>query len=225
VELALLYVLALTAALSHGPFLAGWAGGSARSRLGAIRAVTERSGALLSLGLCLAAMAALHGTGDLGQIGGAQAAGPVPRWNLWLQPLGFLAFTVSAIVLVPGGALGADAGPDLGGGVGWPYSGPRLGLVEVARAALLLAMALIGAQLYLGGAHAPGLSTGGDAAPLIQAIAMAIKTLAMTTVLVWARASLHRVPARRLAELGWKALVPVAALNLVWVALAAAWLR
>jgi NADH-quinone oxidoreductase subunit H len=226
VELGLLYVLALAAAISHGPFLAGWAGGSARTRLGAIRAVGERSAAFLSLGLCLAAAASLHGTGDLSQLGQAQAAGALARWNLWVQPLGFVTFVVSAIVLVPGSAFGADAGPDLGGGVSYPYSGPRRGLVELARAALLLAMALIGAQLYLGGAHAPGLPSGGGSASVYQApIVLGIKALAMASILVWARASLYRVPARRLTELGWKVLVPLAALNLAWTALAAAWLE
>ncbi|MFH1569439.1 MAG: NADH-quinone oxidoreductase subunit H [Gemmatimonadota bacterium] len=217
----LLCAMAAAALLGQGAVLAGPGGGTREAAAAAARALAIHSGALVSWALCLVALAAFHGSDRISDIALAQAAlaGPLPRWNLWLQPLGLVCYLASALALAPARPFAAAAAVELGGGYLAGYGGVRQGLMAAGRQAFLAAAAILGAQLYMAGPHLPVPPAWGHSA---STGALAAKSLVLLTALLWAGAALPRLPARRAAQVGWQVLTPLAALNLVIAAALAA---
>jgi NADH-quinone oxidoreductase subunit H len=111
---------------------------------------------------------------------------------LWLP-------AVMAVALLPPFDV-ATAPGELGGrGVFERYSGIEAGIVAIARRILLLAVSGMTAALFLGGWHGPLLP---------DAAWMALKTLAVAWLLLWAGRRFPRTETDRLLAFAWKVAVP-----------------
>jgi NADH-quinone oxidoreductase subunit H len=100
----------------------------------------------------------------------------------------------------------------------------------------MVAVSGIGVTLFFGGFHGPflaevsgwmvnGLPLGSLVAALLGLLYFILKTLAFLVFMVWLRASVPRLRYDQLMRFGWKVMLPLALLNLVVTAVAAAFFR
>src|SRR5689334_7847868 len=95
VNVAVLVIFAVASMGVYGIVLAGWASNSKYSLLGGLRSAAQMISYELSYGLALASVLVLAGSLSLREIVDAQAGSwlyVIPRWYLFLQPLGFFIF-------------------------------------------------------------------------------------------------------------------------------------
>jgi len=77
--------------------------------------------------------------------------------------------------------------------------------------------------LYFGGWTFPGFTPTNVAGVLLSAVIFALKTAFFVWVFMWVRWTLPRFRYDQLLRLGWKVLLPLALLNLFWVAALVLW--
>src|SRR5213594_2483829 len=93
VNVAILVIFAISSMSVYGIVLAGWSSNSKYSLLGGLRSSAQMISYELSYGLALAAVIVLGGSLSLTDIVNRQAGawfGVIPRWFIFLQPIGFL---------------------------------------------------------------------------------------------------------------------------------------
>src|SRR5438093_6650432 len=101
VNVAILVVFAIASMSVYGIVLAGWSSNSKYSLLGGLRSSAQMISYELSYGLALAAVLLVANSMSLTGIVNHQAGtwlGFIPRWLVFLQPLGFLIFMTDGIV-------------------------------------------------------------------------------------------------------------------------------
>lgn len=125
-------------------------------------------------------------------------------WNVVRQPLGLPLYLIVGVAVSFWGPLELPDAADLAGGTSIEDSGvPRL-LWKVARAALLVAVAAMGAAGFLGGWWGPWLP--GPAW-------MVLKTLLLLIVMIASGHLLARIRIERFVTVAWVGLIPLALLN------------
>jgi NADH-quinone oxidoreductase subunit H len=77
--------------------------------------------------------------------------------------------------------------------------------------------------LFFGGWTLPGFHPQGLVGVLLSVVVFAAKTAFFVWVFVWVRWTLPRFRYDQLMRLGWKALLPLAFLNLLWAAALVVW--
>src|SRR3954454_11528095 len=100
VNVAVLVVFAITSMGVYGIVLAGWSSNSKYSLLGGLRSSAQMISYELAYATALASVIMLAGSLSLREVVDAQSGvwfGFVPRWFLFLQPLGFLIFMTAGI--------------------------------------------------------------------------------------------------------------------------------
>lgn len=127
-------------------------------------------------------------------------------WNVVRQPLGLPLWLLVGLGVAFRGPLSLPDGGDLGGGTAAEVAGAHRLVWEAARYAMLLAYAVVGAAVFLGGHLGPGLPGWAW---------MAAKTLLLLVVLVGSRHLSARLPVDRVVILVWTVLLPLAFLDLV----------
>lgn len=127
-----------------------------------------------------------------------------PLWNVIRQPAGLPLYLVVGVAVSFWGPLNLPDGADLAGGSSVEDAGLDRLLWQGARAAMLVAVAAMGAAAFLGGWWGPWLP--GPAWVLL-------KTVALLTVLVASGHVLARVRIERFVVVAWVLLIPLALLN------------
>jgi NADH-quinone oxidoreductase subunit H len=159
----------------------------------------------VSMGLSLLGAVMMAGSLSLTEI--VQAQGEV--WYVVPQFAGFLVFLVAGLAetnRAPFDLPEADA--ELVQGFQTEYSGMRFGSYLLAEYIELFVVSAIAVTFFLGGWMGPGPGW-------LDPIWMIGKTLAMIFFFIWVRATLPRPRYDQLIALGWKALLPLATLNVL----------
>lgn len=125
-------------------------------------------------------------------------------WNVVRQPAGLPLFLVVGVAVCFWGPLNMPDAPDLAGGTSSEVSGAHRLLWLVARNAMMVAVAAMGAASFLGGWWGPWLP-----APIWTIV----KTVALLSVMVASRHLLARVPIERFVVFCWAVLIPLALAN------------
>jgi len=219
INIGVLFIVALTSLGVYGITLAGWSSGSKYSLLGGLRSSAQMISYELTLGLGLLSVVMLSGSLDLNTIITSQATG---LWNIVRAPIGFLLFFVSSFAET--NRLPFDlpeAEPELVGGYHTEYSSMKFALFFLAEYANIITASAVTAVLFLGGWHVPfvdqlGLSP--LAMTIVGVLAFALKVLGLLFVFIWVRWSIPRFRYDQLMNLGWKVLLPLGILNIVWTA-------
>lgn len=176
-------------------WLTGWGANSAHSLVGGYRFLAHGLGYELPLMFALVAPAIAAGSLNVGQVAAAQER----LWFAVWMPVAFLVYLLGVVAFSVSGPFAPAIGTDVAGGVRSELSGPDRLVFEAGRYALLAAGAAFAVPMFLGG----------GAGPLLPGWAwVLVKTVALLTVLVWAR---RRVPALRpdkFMEVGWMVLLP-----------------
>jgi len=135
-----------------------------------------------------------------------------PLWFVFLQPVGFLIFLISAVAEVNRSPFDMpEAEQELTAGYHVEYSGLKFALFFMAEYIKMIAVSAIAATLFLGGYVGPFV----DRLPLLGPIYLFLKVLALLFFMVWIRATLPRLRYDRLMAFGWKVMLPVSLLNVV----------
>ena len=188
-------------------FMAGWGAGRPLAVLGGFRWLALMLAYAMPLAMVTTAVAAPAGSLRLADIVEVQHAVPMAL----AQPLAFILWlpAVAAVCFLPPFDL-PQADGELGGGAFAEYRGLDAALVGLAQRILLLAVSGMTATLFLSGWHGPLLP---------PAVWMAVKTLAVATLLLWAGRQVPRIEIDRVVSLAWKIANPLALLAIAWAGL------
>ena len=133
-------------------------------------------------------------------------------WFVVTMPVAFVVFLATAMAFAFWGPFAAPAGADIAGGVTSELSGVERVLVDLGRAALLGAAAVMAAALFLGG----------DAGPWLPGpVWLLLKTVAVIVLLVVAGRRIPVIRPDRFVEIGWMVLIPATLLQALLVSLLA----
>ncbi len=222
VNIGILFILAMTSVGVYGITLAGWSSNNKYSLLGGLRSSAQMISYELSMGLSVVAVIMVTGSLSLMDIVGHQGAWGGWRWNIILQPLGFIIFLVSAFAETNRAPFDLpEAEPELVGGYNTEYSGMKFGMFFLAEYANMATSSAIISLLYLGGWNLPvpaetlGLVPGTWITSLVQLGVLLVKILFVCFFFIWVRWSIPRFRYDQLMYLGWKALLPLSLVNII----------
>ncbi len=227
VSIGVLYVFAITSLSVYAIVLAGWSSNNKFSLMGGIRSSAQIISYELAMTTAAAGVILAASSFRLNDVVALQEGvwlGFFPRWNIFMQPLGFLIFFVSAFAET--NRLPFDlpeAEPELVAGYHTEYSAMRFGAFQMAEYVNVVVASAMTVTLYLGGWSLPGFSPASLWGAIASILIFAGKTAFLVCVFVWVRWTLPRFRYDQLMRLGWKALLPLALLNLFWVAALEMW--
>ncbi len=219
VNIGVLYILALTSLGVYGVTLSGWSSNNKYSLLGGLRSAAQLISYELSMGLSVVGVIMIAGTLQLDRIVELQQGW---HWNAFLTPIGFITFVVASFAET--NRLPFDlpeAEPELVGGYHTEYSGMKFGTFFLAEYANMITSSALIVTLFLGGWQFPYLETFGlDPlwVSIIQVLAFVGKVAGMLFFYIWIRWTIPRFRYDQLMNLGWKVMLPLAIVNLLYVA-------
>jgi NADH-quinone oxidoreductase subunit H len=218
-DVALLYVLGITSVGVYGIALAGWSSNNKYSLMGGLRASAQLISYELSLGLSLIGVVLLSGTLDLYAIVEQQSGWNGLQWNIWrpdrIQFFGFIIYLISAIAetnRVPFDL--PEAETELVAGFHTEYSAMKFALFFMAEYVNMLTVSMLATTLFLGGWNGPGVA----AFPILGVFYFLGKVVFFLFLYIWLRGTLPRFRFDQLMDFGWKFLLPVAILNIIFTA-------
>ncbi len=206
VSIGVLYVFAFGAIAFYGLMLGGWASGSKFSFLGAMRAAAQLISYEVAAGLSLLGVLMMAGDLSLTRIVEAQAG----MWFIVPQFVAFLIFITSIFAETnrpPFDMPEADA--ELVQGFMTEYGGSRFGAYYTAEYLNVFVVSALTVTFFLGGWLLPFVETPGWLQPFV----VIGKSLAISFLFIWVRATLPRFRYDQLMSFGWKVLLPLATLN------------
>jgi NADH-quinone oxidoreductase subunit H len=222
VNVGLLYLLALSSLGVYGITLSGWSSNNKYSLLGGLRSSAQMISYELSLGLSIIGVLMISGSLQLDKIvvhQGNYLFGFLPKWNIILQPLGFITFVVAYFAET--NRLPFDlpeAEPELVGGYHTEYSGMKFGLFFLAEYANMITASAVITTLYLGGWQFPFIESFGFsplAVSLLQVAAFGVKVALVLLFFIIVRWTIPRFRYDQLMNIGWKVMLPLAILNII----------
>ncbi len=223
-ETGVLLLLALASLGVYSLVMAGYSSNNKYSLLGAIRASAQMISYELALTLAVVAALVPVGSLELADVVAYQQGtwlGFVPRWNALPQCIGFLVFVVAAFAetnRLPFDLPEAES--ELVAGYHTEYSSMKFALFFMGEYMAMATLSCLGATLYLGGWHLPGLFWTGPwwwVALMGMGVLLAKSSLFML-FFVWVRWTFPRFRFDQLLKLGWKVLLPLAVANFILVA-------
>jgi NADH-quinone oxidoreductase subunit H len=213
VNVGVLVVFATTSMGVYGIVLAGWSSNSKYSLLGGLRASAQMISYELSYATALSAVILLAGSLSLRETVDAQAGywwGVIPRWYVFLQPVGFLIYAIAAIAETNRAPFDfPEAEQELVAGYNTEYSSVRFALFPQAEYINMTTAAAVATDLYLGGWHGPFLP------PEYGWIWFLAKVGAILFAYIWIRWTVPRYRYDQLMQFGWKWLFPASVINLI----------
>jgi NADH-quinone oxidoreductase subunit H len=159
----ILFILAITSLEVYGMIIAGWSSNNKFSLLGALRSSAQMISYEIPLALSLIGVFMVFGTAQLGEIARSQGDllfGFLPKWGIFLQPLGFVVFLTAAFAETNRNPFDIPEGEsEIVAGYHTEYSGIRFALFYMGEyVAIVLASAMV-TTLFFGGWQVPYLPT------------------------------------------------------------------
>ena len=218
VNVAVLVIFAISSMSVYGIVLAGWSSNSKYSLLGGLRSSAQMISYELSYGLALAAVVLMANSLSLTTVVDQQAGnwfGFVPRWFVFLQPLGFLIYMTAGVAETNRAPFDfPEAEQELVAGYHTEYSSMKFSMFFLAEYINMVTVSAVATDLYLGGWHGPWLPVS------LGWVWFLAKVAAILFFYVWMRWTLPRYRYDQLMAFGWKRLLPAAVVNLLLTAAA-----
>ena len=213
VNVAVLVIFAVASMSVYGIVLAGWSSNSKYSLLGALRSSAQMISYELSYGLALASVLVVAGSLSLREIVDTHSGywlGFIPRWLIFLQPVGFFVFLTAGIAETNRAPFDfPEAEQELVAGYHTEYSSMSFAMFFLAEYVNMVTVSAVATDLYLGGWHGPFLPASWGW------IWFLIKLSALLFFYIWIRWTLPRYRYDQLMKFGWKFLLPLAVINLL----------
>lgn len=220
VNIGLLYIIAVVSLGVYGIMIGGWASNNKYSLIGAMRAASQIISYELAMGIAIIALLMVTGTLSLNGMVHQQMD---KVWNIFYQPLGFLIFLICAFAETNRTPFDLpEAENELIGGYHAEYSSMKLGFYLFSEYINMFLSSAVMATLYFGGYDIPFVndanlvhSIGGNWTAVLQFAALFAKILGFIFLFMWVRWTVPRFRYDQLMNLGWKALLPLALLNML----------
>ena len=213
VNVAILVVFAIASMSVYGIVLAGWSSNSKYALLGGLRSSAQMISYELSYGMALAAVLLIGNSLSLTDIVNRQAGawlGFIPRWFIFLQPLGFFIFMTAGVAETNRAPFDfPEAEQVLVAGYHTEYSSMSFAMFFLAEYVNMVTVSAVATDLFLGGWHGPLLPES------LGWIWFLLKVGFLLFFYVWMRWTLPRYRYDQLMAFGWKVLLPVSVLNLI----------
>lgn len=212
VNIGVLFIMAILGTAVYGMVLAGWSSNNKYASLGGLRASAQVISYELALGLSLVAVVLMAGTASLNDIVDYQQPGNVLGWLIFRQPVAASIFVITAFAELARAPYDlVEAEQELTAGHMTEYSGMKFAMFYMSEYVKMIALSMLFAVFFLGGWSGPFVRE----VPALSIVYMFVKVLACLMGMVWVRATLPRIRYDKLMAFGWKALLPVALLNVV----------
>jgi NADH-quinone oxidoreductase subunit H len=207
VNVGVLYILAVTSISVYGITLAGWSSNNKYAMLGGLRSTAQMISYELTLGMAFIGPILIAGSMSLLDIVNAQRY----VWNIFFQPLAFVLYLFASLAEINRAPFDMpEAEQELTAGYHTEYSSMKFALFFMAEYIKMIAVAMIGVSVFLGGFRGPLI----DQFPGLGPVYLLIKVAVWLFVLIWLRATLPRIRYDRLMQLGWKVMFPAALVNI-----------
>ena len=218
VNVAVLVVFAVTSMGVYGIVLAGWSSNSKYALFGGLRASAQMISYELAYATSLAAVILLAGSLSLREVVDSQSGywfGFVPRWYIFLQPLGFIIYVIAGVAETNRAPFDfPEAEQELVAGFNTEYSSVRFAMFPQAEYINMVTMSAVATDLFLGGWHGPFLPE------WLGWIWFLLKVAFILFVYIWMRWTVPRYRYDQLMSFGWKWLFPASVINLILTAAA-----
>jgi NADH-quinone oxidoreductase subunit H len=234
-NVGLLFIFAMMSLAIYGTFLAGISSNNKFAFLGGLRAGSQMISYEITMGATLVGLLMIFGTLDLGQLNQAQGDllwGWLPKWGIFLQPLGFILFVTAGMAETKRIPFDLPEGESEIIGYFVEYSSMKFGAFFMADFIETILIAALIATLFFGGWQVPYLQSDGFHMPwgsfhalphllvtILQFAAFASKVFFFCWFLLLIRWTLPRFRYDQLMQLGWKFLLPLSILNIFVTAL------
>ena len=213
VNVAALVIFAIASMSVYGIVLAGWSSNSKYSLIGGLRSSAQMISYELSYGMALASVLLIGNSLSLTEIVNGQAGawfGVIPRWFIFLQPLGFLIYMTAGVAETNRAPFDfPEAEQELVAGYHTEYSSMSFAMFFLAEYINMVTVSAVATDLFLGGWHGPFLPES------LGWIWFLLKVGALLFFYVWMRWTLPRYRYDQLMKFGWKVMLPLACVNLL----------
>ncbi len=229
-----LFILAVGSLGVYGIIMAGWSSNNKYALLGSLRSSSQMISYELSMGLSVIGIVMAFSTVHLGEIARAQGEvlmtlGPltIPKWGIFIQPLGFLIFLTTAFAETNRLPFDLPEGEsELVAGYHLEYGSMKFALFMMAEYMNMAVASGFIASLYFGGWQMlPGMHSVLDVLGLsgltfdivrvaFEALSFLLKLCFFMWFFVWVRWTLPRFRYDQLMDFGWKVLLPLSLANI-----------
>jgi len=237
INAGIVLVFAISSLSVYGITLAGWASDNRYSLLGALRGAAQMFSYEVVLGLSVIGILLVYGTLDLNEIVRAQGGywlGFIPRWGVFVQPVGFLLYFTAAFAETKRMPFDLPEGEsEIVAGYFTEYSGMKYAAFLFSEFCEMVLVAGLSATLFFGGWQLPvdvarGLALplvgvvhiSGLWVPLLQLLTFCLKVVIFLWLLMQIRWTLPRFRYDQVMSLCWKVLLPLVLLNIAVTAAA-----
>ncbi len=218
-NVALLYILAMTSIGVYGVILAGWSSNSKYAIMSTLRTAAQVVSYEIAMGFALVGVVMAARSLNIGEIVEGQS-GSIWGWYMWpLLPLFFIYF-ISGVAETNRAPFDvAEGESEIVAGFHVEYSGILFAIFFLAEYANMILISIMAALLFMGGWLSPfegvgflGLGSSFLAASSI--VWLLAKTAIFMFLFLWFRATFPRYRYDQIMRLGWKVFIPV---TIVWI--------
>jgi NADH-quinone oxidoreductase subunit H len=218
INVSLLLIFAVTSLGVYGIVLGGWASNSKYPLMGAMRSSAQMLSYELSLTLSVVGVLMISNTLSLTSLVQSQQGtwwGFIPRWNIFLQPVAFLVYMISAIAetnRLPFDL--AESEQELVAGWHTEYSGMKLAMFLLAEYANMVTVSCLATVMFLGGWNGPIVGPWW-LQMILPTVWFLLKVGAIIFFYFLMRSTVPRIRYDQLMHFGWKVLLPLALANIL----------
>jgi len=231
VNVGLLFVLAMLSLGIYGILISGWASNNRFTLLGGMRGAAQLISYEVALGLSLIGLIMVYPSLQLSGIvhfQGELIFGFLPKWGIFLQPLGFVVFLFASLAETKRVPFDLPEGESEIIGFFTEYGGLKWGLFMMTDFMEIIIISTLVTTLFFGGWQVPWLAADGFHFPwggdwllsrwlviILQVLAFNLKVFFFCWLQILTRWTYPRFRYDQLMDLGWKLLIPLSLVNIV----------
>lgn len=228
---ALLFVLAMLSLGIYGILLSGWASANRFALIGSLRGAAQLISYEVALGLSLVGLIMVFPSLRLAGIvefQGGLLFGFLPKWGIFLQPLGFAVFFLAGMAETKRVPFDMPEGESEIIGFYTEYGGLKFGLFMFTDFLEVIVLSALATTLFFGGWQVPWLGAGRFVFPwggslkvapwgvtVLQVLAFNLKVFFFCWLQILTRWTYPRFRYDQLMDFGWKVLVPLGVVNIL----------
>ncbi len=228
---ALLFVLAMLSLGIYGILISGWASNNRFALLGSLRGAAQLISYEVALGLSLVGLVMVFPSLRLSRIvefQGGLLFGFLPKWGVFLQPLGFAVFFLAGLAETKRVPFDLPEGESEIIGFYTEYGGLKFGLFMFTDFLEVIVLSAMATTLFFGGWQVPWLAAGGFDFPwggsiriapwavtVLRVLAFNLKVFFFCWLQILIRWTYPRFRYDQVMDFGWKFLVPLGTANIL----------
>lgn len=228
---ALLFVLAMLSLGIYGILISGWASRNRFALIGSLRGAALLISYEVALGLSLVGLIMVFPSLRLSKIvefQGGTLFGFLPKWGIFLQPLGFAVFFLAGLAETKRAPFDMPEGESEIIGFYTEYGGLKFGLFMFTDFLEVILLSALATTLFFGGWQVPWLGAGGFVFPwggtlkvapwavtVLQVLSFNLKVFFFCWLQILFRWTYPRFRYDQVMDFGWKVLVPLGVVNIL----------